>query len=94
MLLSEVIFKNTTGWKDGGLFFDELLLPDIIKTLERSYNVRIRVVDDSLNNFRFYGYFNRTENTIRDVLDRLVETKKLKYLMNDSEIIIIPNKKK
>lgn len=94
MLLSEVIFKNTSGWKDGGLFFDELLLPDIIKTLERSYNVRIRVVDDSLNNFRFYGYFNRTENTIRDVLDRLVETKKLKYLMNDSEIIIIPNKKK
>jgi transmembrane sensor len=93
MLLSSVIFKNTSGWKDGGLFFDELLLPDIIKTLERSYNVHIRVADDSLNNYRFYGYFTRTENTIRDVLDRLAGTNKLRYIMKDSEIILIPNKK-
>ncbi len=90
MRVSEVPARNVSGWIDGSLFFDERLLPDIIRTLERSYNVNIRMADESMNNFRFYGQFSRTENTIKDVLDRLKATNRLEYLVNGSEIVLIP----
>ena len=55
---------------DGRLsVFDEELLPDIVKELERSYNVTIRIANDSLNTFRFYGNFVRREQSIQEVLD-------------------------
>ena len=41
------------------LYFDEVLLSDIIKELERSYDVKITVADDTLNTIRFYGNFRK-----------------------------------
>lgn len=93
MILSDVISRKASEWIDGSLFFDGQLLPDIIHTLERSYNVHIRIADASLNSCRFYGYFTRRENTIQDVLDRLAATDRLKYLINGSEIVLVPHKK-
>ena len=49
--------RYTAEWTNGFLFFDEELLPDIIKELERSYNVKIHLEDNSLETFRFYGNF-------------------------------------
>jgi ferric-dicitrate binding protein FerR (iron transport regulator) len=89
MTLSAGSAKNLSGWIDGNLFFDEKLLPDIIQTLERSYNVQIRLTDPSLRDFRFYGQFSRTENTVQDVLDKLVATNRVEYLMDGDEIILM-----
>ena len=33
---------NALQWTNGCLFFDEELLPDVVKELERSYNVKIQ----------------------------------------------------
>jgi len=90
MKLSNVVSKNGLGWINGSLFFDGLPLHDIIRTLERNYNVKISVTDESLNTYRFYGHFSRTENTIRDVLDKLAGTNKLKYTINGSEVVLFP----
>lgn len=73
-------------WTNGFLFFDETLLPDIVKELERSYNVKIRIADDSLNTFRFYGNFIRKEQTIQEILDMLASTGKLKYSIHGKEV--------
>jgi ferric-dicitrate binding protein FerR (iron transport regulator) len=75
-------------WTNGRLFFDEELLPDIIKELERSYNVHIRLADRSLETFRFYGDFTRKEQTIEEILDLLASTNKLKYGIQGKEIVL------
>lgn len=40
-------------WTSGKLFFDELPLPEVVKILERSYDVHITFATDSLREFRF-----------------------------------------
>ncbi|MDR3268575.1 MAG: DUF4974 domain-containing protein [Tannerella sp.] len=80
--------QSAVAWTNGYLFFDEELLPDIIKELERSYNVSIRIADKSLETSRFYGDFTREEQTIEEILNLLVSTNKLKYTMQGKEIVL------
>lgn len=75
-------------WTKGLIFFDEERLPDITKDLERSYNVKINIADSSLRNYRFYGNFTRTEQTIQEVLDVLASTKRLNYKI-DGKVITL-----
>lgn len=71
--------KEATLWTENILLFDEDLLPDIIRKLERSYHVQIEIESEALKQTRFYGQFNQLEQNIYDVLDMLSETGKLKY---------------
>lgn len=64
LTVESVTASNASQWTDGYLFFDEELLPDIAKELERSYNVKIHIANDSLKTFRFYGNFVRREQNI------------------------------
>lgn len=78
--------KRTTGWTDGYLSFDEELLPDIIKELERSYDVKFTLKDESLKTFRFYGSFAKKEYRIEELLDVLASTNKIAYTIKGKEI--------
>lgn len=71
--------KEATLWTESILLFDEDLLPDIVRELERSYHVQIEIENEDLKQTRFYGQFNQLEQNIYDVLDMLSETGKLKY---------------
>lgn len=71
--------KEATLWTENILLFDEDLLPDIVRELERSYHVQIKIENEDLKQTRFYGQFNQLEQNIYDVLDMLSETGKLKY---------------
>lgn len=71
--------KEATLWTENILLFDEDLLPDIVRELERSYHVQIEIENEDLKQTRFYGQFNQLEQTIYEVLDMLSETGKLKY---------------
>lgn len=71
--------KEATLWTENILLFDEDLLPDIVRELERSYHVQIEIDNEDLKQTRFYGQFNQLEQNIYDVLDMLSETGKLKY---------------
>ena len=88
MTVETVTASNASQWTDGYLFFDEELLPDIVKELERSYNVTIRIANDSLNTFRFYGNFARREQSIQEVMDALASTEKIKYKIETRKITI------
>lgn len=79
---------NAPEWTNGYLFFDEELLPDIIKELERSYNVKIHIANDSLNTFRFYGNFVYHEQSIKDVLEALSATQKIHYIIEERNITL------
>lgn len=75
-------------WKEGKLLFNDTPLKEAIKTLERSYGVTIRLKEDSLKDFRFYGNFNRNEQNIHDILNALVATGKIQYTSTNKEIIL------
>ena len=77
-----------TQWGKGILSFDETLLPEVINVLERTYGVTIRLQTDSLAVYRFYGRFNRSEQTIQDVLEALKATGKIRYAKKDQTIIL------
>lgn len=79
LTVESVTASNASQWTDGYLFFDEELLPDIAKELERSYNVKIHIANDSLKTFRFYGNFVRREQNIQEVLEALASTEKMQY---------------
>ena len=88
MTVETVTASNASQWTDGYLFFDEELLPDIVKELERSYNVNIHIANGSLNKFRFYGNFVRREQSIQEVLDALASTEKIQYKIEERNITI------
>lgn len=78
----------SSDWTKGLISFDEEKLGNIARELERLYNVKILIEDDSLLNYRFYGNFTRTEQSIDDVLNVLASTDKLKYEQNGKEITL------
>ena len=80
---------NSMKWTNGRLLFDGEPLPDIVKTLERSYNVKITIADCNLRKLRFYGDFIRQEQTLVEVLDALASTGKLSYERNGKNVTIL-----
>ena len=88
LTVESVTASNASQWTDGYLFFDEELLPDIAKELERSYNVKIHIANDSLKTFRFYGNSVRREQNIQEVLEALASTEKMQYKIEERNITI------
>ena len=80
--------KNSLGWTSGRLFFDEMPLPEVVKILERSYDVHIIFATDSLRNLRFYGSFSRDEQGINEILQALGKTGKVRYKQGSKEITL------
>jgi ferric-dicitrate binding protein FerR (iron transport regulator) len=87
--LTQVTAGSEAEWINGVLFFDEDVLTDIAKVLERSYDVKITIHPD-LMNMRLYGSFSRKEQTITDILDILTSAGEIKFAINGNEIIIKP----
>lgn len=79
---------NSMLWIEGTLFFDELMLCDIARELERAYNVQITIADSKLSEMRIYGSFMIREQRIEDILDILSSTNHLHYLKTGSDITI------
>lgn len=74
--------SNALQWTNGFLLFDEELVPEIARKLERSFDVRIVIENDSLNSLRLYGHFVRREQGIHEILENLSATHKIKYSIN------------
>jgi ferric-dicitrate binding protein FerR (iron transport regulator) len=79
---------NASQWTNGRLIFDGQPLPEIVKTLERSYNVKITIQDKNLLVLRFYGDFLRQEQTLGEVLDALAATGKIRYEKKGKNVIL------
>lgn len=88
MWVEKATATNALQWTMGYLFFDEEMLIDIAAELERSYHVKIKIAEDSLKGFRFYGNFVRQEQSIREVLDVLSSTGKIRYTIEDRDVIL------
>jgi ferric-dicitrate binding protein FerR (iron transport regulator) len=95
MKLSRVNAHNSAEWTNGHLFFDEELLPDIVRELERNYDVHITIADSTLYSLRFYAQFIRKEQPIDEVLQILSSTEKMTYSIDGKNITLsIPSNQK
>lgn len=83
--LPDLIVPNTT--LRNILFFDEEPLNQIIRDIERAFNVSIELKEANIGLQRFYGDFRNNE-TIYEILDIITQNSNLKYEIHDHKIII------
>ncbi len=88
MIKKSIKTKPDIQWMDGILIFDETPLSEVVKTLERCYRVRIIFSNEGLKGYRFYGSFNSSEQNIRVVLDAISATGKIKYKVENKDIVL------
>lgn len=76
------------NWQQGILSFNEVSLTEVAQSLERCYNVRITLNNTSLPAYRVYATFNRTEQSIKDVLEVLTATGKIHYTIKGNNVVL------
>lgn len=69
------------------LYFDNMSISDIAKVLIRSYGVNIKVTRD-IGEKTFNGAFDRTKNTVDDILDDFSRTHQLNYKKTNDTYVI------
>ena len=74
-----------TAWKDGKFVFKDADLQAIIQELEKLYDVRIHLENDSLLKLHFRGMFEYEQN-IFSALETLERTTNIKYRMTGRDI--------
>lgn len=87
MIKQEVDVEEFVGWKDGIYVFKEKSLSDIMKTLERWYNISIVFQDESLIDLPFTGNLKRYDD-INVFFDALARTGDMKYRVEGNQVIL------
>lgn len=75
--IQSVSSSKEASWTRGRLYFNEALLTDIAKALERCYNVEITIEGEDLKDSRFYGDFSRSDQGIDEIIEALSSTGRL-----------------
>jgi transmembrane sensor len=74
-----------TAWRDGKYIFKDADIKTIIRQLEKLYDIRIHLKNNSMEHLRFRGIFEHKQN-IFDALETIERTTSLKYRMNGRDI--------
>ena len=93
--ISEAQLTATEGWTKGELNFVSQSLKEIVKSLERTYNVHI-LLPPTLNTTDLYTIKFKHQSSINDVLNIITKTiGNLSYTIEDDNIILeyLPKKK-
>jgi len=88
--LTQVNVNDYLGWINGQLIFNHQPFPDVIKKIERKYNVSITNRHTSLNDLKFRGKFD--DESILDLMDVFKKTAGFEYKIEANKIIIIAPK--
>ena len=75
--LISVISSDKTAWKEGKLVFKYEPLSEVIKKINRWYNVNIHISDPELKDHIYYGTFQ--DETLEEVLKLLQMTAPISY---------------
>lgn len=88
--LKQVDTDLYTSWKENKLRFNNALFGDVVKKLERWYDVRI-ILDKNLKYSERYTMCIKTES-LREMLDRLKLTTPMSYKIEEENVFIYPKK--
>ena len=87
MMKQKVDVEEFVGWKDGIYVFKEKSLGEIMKTLERWYNISVDFQDKSLVDLPFTGNLKRYDD-INVFFDALTRTGDMKYRVKGNQVIL------
>lgn len=76
------------SWKENNLYFNDMNLSDIIKTLERWYNVKISVVGNGIEKLKYEGTGKFERQSLENILGALGYTMGFESSVNEKQIII------
>ncbi len=76
-----------TAWKDGKFVFESANLDDIMRKLERRYDVKVFFENQDIKNLRFSARLSRYGN-IEDVLYKMEQTTSVKFIVKDDHVIV------
>lgn len=82
----EVVTNIHTSWIDGDLIFREISFENILKKLERHYNITIINKKEELNKVIFNANFGN--ESIEKVLDYFNRIYEINYTIKDNQVII------
>ena len=85
--VKQVAASDAAAWIKGEIIFKKELFGDIVRCLERDYNVKIIVKDTSLNNKCFFGDFQHTQS-IEEILNIMTYSHQFHYKMKDNVITV------
>lgn len=74
-----------TSWRNGEILFKDATLNDLVKELERIYDIRFHMKDETLGEFRFRGMFSYNNNLI-DALEKIKRTSGIGYYIENKEV--------
>lgn len=93
MILEKNIDANKVqSWREGEIAFVQQKLDNIVRHLERKFNIKINIADQSLSSEIFTCRFKNTA-TIEQVLFMLKETRRLDYTFEGEQIRIFKPQK-
>jgi ferric-dicitrate binding protein FerR (iron transport regulator) len=75
-------------WTTGQLIFDGQSMQYLIQTLERSYNVKINVMNPAVMRCHFYGDFLRHDQSLNEVLRALSSTGRFRYKIQGTHVTL------
>ncbi len=81
-----IVITPTTTLRNT-LFFNEESFNQIVRDLERVFNVNIKLEDEKLGRMKFYGDF-RNDETLTDILDIMAMNNNLRYRIENNVIFI------
>ena len=82
--VSEVNASKYTAWKEGKLVFRSDAMKEVVRRMERWYNIDIELKDKELEEYVFRGTFQ--DDTFEEVLKYLSITSPIKYKIIDREL--------
>tara|TARA_R110000868_G_scaffold168193_1_gene402819 strand:- start:14087 stop:15250 length:1164 start_codon:yes stop_codon:yes gene_type:complete len=83
---SAVVTNIYTSWVDGELVFRNITFDNILKKMERHYNVEIKNRNSELSNEKFNASFRN--EPIEKILDYFKITYQIEYTIDENKIII------
>ncbi|MFV5689365.1 FecR family protein [Flavobacterium sp. ZT3R25] len=86
--LEKVDTKLYTDWMNGEVIFRKSTFNEMIKKLERSYNVTIKNNNRALDAVKFNASFNKNIETIEEVMSSLSKIQPFTYEIIGNQIVI------
>lgn len=88
LIISSGTTTQKSAWTQGLLVLDGKAIQDIARELEHAYGVKVTVGSNRLALCQFFGTFNTHTSSLRDILDALSATGKLRYRITGKGVII------
>ncbi|MBX2901317.1 MAG: DUF4974 domain-containing protein [Cyclobacteriaceae bacterium] len=86
MLQNQVSTERYTSWREGKLIFEDESLADIVRALERWYNVKIRIENSATVGCRYSAKIDN--KTLEEVLELFKAAESIDYEIQGTEVII------